>query len=282
MGVRGRPAPRCRLDGRRLWRGLAAAHRHDGLGRELRRRHSAETPDVATRDRTEAERPAAEQYGASRRARSDLGQTPGTRSTQRRLANDPVARGLGRMAVVALRPRSRSGWTYPAQSGIDIGGMVADRVACRRARADQVLAVDVASRHRLPRTRRLGQDALAYRTRLSGTQTGGRARALRRARLAWLPSSRHDVHCGLWIPGLRAGDDSPLNTSSRHAAPDACHTRRLSTQRIPPCGLNGTSPTRSPPSVYVSSTRSSKPYRDALVAAVTPQHTDGKNYDAVR
>src|SRR5882762_1013880 len=111
--------------------------------------------------------------------------------------------------------------------------MVADRVARRRSRADQVLAVDAAIRYRLPRTGRLRQAALAYRARLSGTQAGGRAWALRRARLARLPSSRHDVYRSLRIPGLREGDDSPLNTSSHHDLPDACSTRRLSTQRIP-------------------------------------------------
>jgi SRSO17 transposase len=42
---------------------------------------------------------------------------------------------------------------------------------------------------------------------------------------------------------------SPLNTSARHAIPDVCSTRRLSTQRIPPCGLNATFRTRSRPCV---------------------------------
>src|SRR5206468_3100660 len=110
----------------RLWGGLAVADRHDGVGRELRRRHSAEAPDVATRDRTKAERQAAEQYRASRRTRSDLGQTPGARSARGRLAHNPVAGGFGRVAVVALRPPARSGRTYPAQTGIDIAGVVAD------------------------------------------------------------------------------------------------------------------------------------------------------------
>ena len=36
----------------------------------------------------------------------------------------------------------------------------------------------------------------------------------RRARMARLPSSRHAVHRSLRIPDLRAGDDSPLRTSS--------------------------------------------------------------------
>ena len=52
-----------------------AAHRHDGAGSELCGRHSAENSGLATRHRTEAARQATEQYGASRRTRSDLGQT---------------------------------------------------------------------------------------------------------------------------------------------------------------------------------------------------------------
>src|SRR5258705_12734562 len=101
-----------------------------------------------------------------------------------------------------------------------------------RSRADQILAVDVAIQYRLPPDRRLCQAALAHRAGLSGAQAGGRAWALRRARVARLPSPRHDVHRSLRIPGLREGDDSPLKTSYRHAAPDACLTRRLSTQGI--------------------------------------------------
>ena len=71
--------------------------------------------------------------------------------------------------------------------------------------------------------------------------------ALRRTRGARLPSPRHDVHRSLRIPGLREGDDSPLSTSSRRAVQDDCSTRRLSTQRISPCGLSATFQTRSQP-----------------------------------
>src|SRR5258708_35796328 len=58
---------------------------------------------------------------------------------------------------------------------------------------------------------------MAHRARLSGSQTRGRARAFRRARLAWLPPPRYAVHRGLRIPGLREGDDSPLGISFRQA-----------------------------------------------------------------
>ena len=45
--------------------------------------------------------------------------------------------------------------------------------------------------------------------------------AFRGARLAWLSPPRHAVHRRLRLPDLRAGDDSPLRTSSRRAAPDS-------------------------------------------------------------
>src|SRR5258707_10191500 len=121
--------------------------------------------------------------------------------------------------------------------------MIADRVARGRSRADQVLAVDAAGEHRLPPTRRLCQAALAYRAGLSGTQAGSRAWALRRARVARLPSSRHDAHRSLRLLDLRTGDDSPLTTSSHHAAPGACDTRPVIDPEDPPCGLNATSRT---------------------------------------
>jgi hypothetical protein len=52
-----------------------------------------------------------------------------------------------------------------------------------------------------------------------------------------------------------------------HAAPATCRTRQLPTPRIPPCGLNGTSQTRSPPCAEGSSQRSSDTYHAAHAAA---------------
>ena len=87
-------------------------------------------------------------------------------------------------------------------------------------------------RYCLPPSDRHRQAALAHRTRLSGTQAGGRARAFRGAWVARIPSPRHPVHRSLRIPDLRAGDDSPLRTSFHHAVPEICRTQRLPTQRI--------------------------------------------------
>src|SRR5258708_513665 len=97
----------------------------------------------------------------------------------------------------------------------------------------------------------------------------GRER-VQRGRVAWLPPSWHHVHRSLRIPDLREGDDSPLRTAFRRAAPATCRTRQLPTPRIPPCGLNGTSQTRSPPCAEGSSQLSSDDYRDAHAAAAQP------------
>src|SRR5262249_25734195 len=81
--------------------------------------------------------------------------------------------------------------------------MAFDRMARRGERADQILAFNVATKDHFRKASRSNQAALAHRARLSGSQTRGRARAFRRARLAWLPPPRHAVHRGLRIPGLR-------------------------------------------------------------------------------
>src|SRR5579863_499651 len=113
-------------------------------------------------------------------------------------------------------------------------GVAADRVAGGRGCAHQILALDTSEKHLVPRSGRCRQVALACRARLSGAQAGGRARAFRGARMARLPSSRHAVYRGLRIPDLREGDDSPLRTWFRRAAPATCRTPPLSTPRDPP------------------------------------------------
>ena len=110
------------------------------------------------------------------------------------------------------------------------------------------------------------QAALAHRARLSGSQARGRARPLRRARLARLPPPRHAVHRSLRIPDLRAGDDSPLSTSCHRAVPSACRSQRLQTQRLRRCVPNGTFQTRLRPCVDGSFSPSSEACRDVHAA----------------
>src|SRR6516162_8816148 len=62
--------------------------------------------------------------------------------------------------------------------------------------------------------------------------------------MAWLPPSRHPLHCGIRLPDFRTRNDSPLRRSCHHALPAICLTRRLPAQRIRRCGLNATFRTR--------------------------------------
>src|SRR5205809_3620841 len=88
-------------------------------------------------------------------------------------------------------------------------GVVADRVAARRARADQILAFHHAQRHRLRSPRRFGEIALADRARLPGTQAGARLWRLRRAWVARLSPPRHTLYRRLRLPDRRTRRPSP-------------------------------------------------------------------------
>src|SRR5258708_21592645 len=80
------------------------------------------------------------------------------------------------------------------------------------------------------------------------------------------------------MPDRGAGDDAPFRSSCRHAVPGTSLTRRLSTQRIRPRGLNATSQARSQPCACAWSERWSKLCRDAP----TQHRADGDTHDAVR
>src|ERR1700746_35122 len=122
--------------------------------------------------------------------------------------------------------------------------MAFDRMARRGERADQILAFNVAAKDHFRKASRSNQAALAHRARLSGSQTRSRARAFRRARLAWLPPPRHAVHRGLRIPGLREAHDSPLWIWFLKAVQETYRSQRLPTQGLCRCGPNVTSQTR--------------------------------------
>jgi DDE superfamily endonuclease len=110
-------------------------------------------------------------------------------------------------------------------------GVVADRVAARRARAGQILAFHQAQRHRLRSPRRFGEIALADRARLSGTPTGARLWRLRRAWVARLPPPRHTLYRRLRLPDRRTRRPSPLRIASHPALLGICPSRRLPTPR---------------------------------------------------
>src|SRR5207253_1599477 len=145
-------------------------------------------------------------------------------------------------------------------------GVVADRVAARRARADQILAFHHAQRHRLRSPRRFGEIALVDRARLPGTQAGARLWRLRRAWVARLSPPRHTLYRRLRLPDRRTRRPSPLRTALHPALLGICPSRRLPTPRRRRSAPNGMCRTRSQPSADVLSPPSPGPSRDALVA----------------
>src|SRR6266849_2226354 len=98
------------------------------------------------------------------------------------------------MAILAVCTCACSRCIEPPTSRETDQRVVADRGARGRGSADQVLALDLAKKPLIPRSGRRRQAALAHRARLSGAQAGGRARTLRRTRVAWFPPSRDAVH----------------------------------------------------------------------------------------
>jgi SRSO17 transposase len=114
-----------------------------------------------------------------------------------------------RFAAMRVRPAHRDLLAVGTLSA----RMVADRMASRGIRTHQVLAIHPSGRHRSGRPCASGQTSLDHRTGLPGIEAGTRLRPLRRAWLARFSSSRHLMHCGLWIPGGRTESFFPLSPS---------------------------------------------------------------------
>src|ERR1700720_4774861 len=185
----------------------------------------------------------------------------------RGLAQYRLARGKRGLAGLALRPRAGTpGASRHLARRAARRGVAADRVAARRARADQILAFHYARKHPLRPPRRFGEIALADRARLPGTQAGTRLWRLRRARVARLPPPCHALYRRLWLPDRRTRRPSPLRTVWRPALVGIYPSLRLPTQRRRRSGPNGTYRTRLPPCAAVSSSPSPGRYRDALAA----------------
>jgi hypothetical protein len=134
-------------------------------------------------------RTAAQAVAARRRAPTRSASRCSPTSCRPRSAQHHLARGQRGLAGLALRPPAgAAGASRHLASRAARRGVVADRVAARRARADQILAFHHAQRHRLRSPRRFGEIALADRARLSGTQAGARLWRLRRA---WVAGFHH-------------------------------------------------------------------------------------------
>src|SRR5689334_17775754 len=126
--------------------------------------------------------------------------------------------------------------------------MAADRVAPRRGRADQVLALQPGADDQAGEAGPHRQGALADRARLRGAETGDRTGSLRGPRLARLPPSCQPLHRSLRLPDRRALPFPPSAPVHPRADQDTCPTPRFPSARGCPSDLSATCSTRSPPS----------------------------------
>src|ERR1019366_7648918 len=130
--------------------------------------------------------------------------------------------------------------------------MAADRVAEDREGAEKILAVDPAGSHQSAPAGGHRQTALAHRARLRGTEAGTGTGTLRRPQLARISSSRHALHCRLWISGAGAVPFSPCTrfaatAGSRPPASPTPYATQLHAPRRCRCEPNGIIHPRLPP-----------------------------------
>src|SRR6202035_822512 len=139
-------------------------------------------------------------------------QEVGEGTSRGRLAHRAVAGGLQRNPVLALRRRADKAGLARLETFVPPSARMAPhRMAGRRERTNEILALDLARRHSHRRARRHGQIALAHRARLRGTEKRTWLGPFRRTKLARLPSSRNPVHRRSWFPHPRTSGDSPLS-----------------------------------------------------------------------
>ena len=135
----GRPADGRGADGRRLRRRHRAAHGDQRAGPALCRRHPAAPRRSGPRHRAAAAealvraRPAAEPVAPRREHRPIQVKAAGARPAGRGLADGHLARGLGRLADLALRPRCGCAPPIATTGSSEAAprGMAAGRVAAR-------------------------------------------------------------------------------------------------------------------------------------------------------
>ena len=186
--------------------------------------------------------------------RPAVGQGAGSWAGSRGLAGDRLARGLdGRAARLSLRRAPRAPLAPRREAPRALArGLAPRRVARRRGRAHQILALQPAPPYE-PRAARLArQAALADRARLSGTQAGTGSRPLRGKGVARLPPPRRPGDRRLRLPPPGAAGASPLRRAS---APDPQRTSPspgLQTPRIPRSGHSAINPDQSRHSTFKS------------------------------
>jgi len=171
LGVRGRPSWQHGADGRRLRPRFQAARGHHLPWKALCGRHSAADAGVEAghacrvghRRKVTVTRPI--RSWSQDPSPSDCGRELGAQSNGGKAPMNGCPHGL-RVCVFTLHRAMTARQTDQR--------VAADRVARGREGANQVLALDLAEQHHIPRSGRRRQAALAHRARLSGTQAGGR------------------------------------------------------------------------------------------------------------
>src|SRR5258708_1731371 len=88
--------------------------------------------------------------------------------------------------------------------------MVADRMAARGERTNQILGIDATAHYQAQSFDQDGQTPLDHRTGLRGVEARVGVGAFRRSQLARVPPSRHALHRFLWVPDRRAEPFFPL------------------------------------------------------------------------
>ena len=126
-------------------------------------------------------------------------------------------------------------------------GVAADRVAEGTSRAHPVLVVHLAGGWEARRTGAVGQASLDHRTGLPGAEARTGTGALRRTRLARIPPSRHALHRGLWVPGVREEPFFPLGATRSTGLTRSHDSSPLAAPRLAACGPSGIIRARSQP-----------------------------------
>jgi hypothetical protein len=214
--VRGRPAARRGIVGRRLRRQHRSACEHHDAGVVVRSRHYAEHDGLGARHRASPPKKWSGRGRPPKLIRRDAKHRP--RSVK------ALARDLPKRAWRTIEWREGTAERLSSRFAL-----VRVRVAHRDYqltdnRPEEWLLIEWPEGEKEPTkywlstlpesSGRLRQVALAHRARLPGAQAGGRPRPLRRTRTARLPPPRHAVRRSLRVPDLRAETIPPSGPRS--------------------------------------------------------------------
>jgi len=161
-------------------------------------------------------------------------------------SRDMATRSETETAVPVCRASSSPGTSRLLAGRAARGRVVADRMAPRRRATHQILALDSTCRDLLERVGANGQASLDHGARLRGTEAGVGTGPLRGTGLARIPSPRHPLSCGLWVPGGRAEPFFPLGARRESRTTSARPSDGLPAARLA-FAPSGITHNRSPP-----------------------------------